>query len=268
MTGYLCIPNWEDMQHYKDRSPPWIKLHNELLESYEFECLPDASKAHLLCIWLLASRTSNKIKADSRWISRKIGANTDVDLKVLIDSGFLELNQPLPSMEQDASKMHQTMEQDACLEREGEESRIEREESIKTLVASAPVDQYKSNANDQSIEVFEHWLTTMNKGSQTKPTAGRMSKIKARLKDGYTVDQIKLAIDGCKSSAHHMGKNNDGKVYDCLTLICRSAEKLDMFIGYTAAVNPDYKREQEVLDWVNEGQEKEIQGEVIDNDPF
>jgi len=138
MKGYLCIPNWDDLQHYKDRSPPWIKLHNELLEDYEFESLQDASKAHLLCIWLLASRTGNKIKADSRWIARKIGANTEVNLTELIEAGFLVLNQPLPSMGQDASNMLQGMEQSACLE--GEERRAEGEENI----ASAPVDRKRS----------------------------------------------------------------------------------------------------------------------------
>ena len=127
-SDYLSIPNWDDLQHYKDRSPPWIKLHNELLESYEFECLPDASKAHLLCIWLLASRTSNKINPDPKWIGRKIGANSKVDIGVLISSGFLQLNQALPSMEHDASKMLQGMEQSAITE--GEESREETEESF------------------------------------------------------------------------------------------------------------------------------------------
>ena len=94
MKAYLSIPDWDKLQHYKDRTPPWIKLHNELLESYEFECLPDASKAHLLCIWLLASRTGNKINPDPRWIGRKIGANSKVDIDILVESGFLQLNQP------------------------------------------------------------------------------------------------------------------------------------------------------------------------------
>jgi hypothetical protein len=127
MSQYLSIPNWENLQHYKDRTPPWIKLHNELLEDYEFECLPDASKAHLLCIWLLASRTENKIKADSRWIQRKIGANSDVDIKGLVDAGFLQLNQEVTECKQDASNMPQVMQQSAIPEREGEEreSRVE-----------------------------------------------------------------------------------------------------------------------------------------------
>jgi len=131
-SDFLSIPNWDDLQHYKDRSPPWIKLHNELLESYEFECLPDASKAHLLCIWLLASRTSNKINPDPKWIGRKIGANSKVDIDVLIQSGFLQLNQELPSMEQDASKMLQTVEQVAIPEGEREQSRVEESREDKS----------------------------------------------------------------------------------------------------------------------------------------
>jgi len=129
---------------------------------------------------------------------------------------------------------------------------------FKTLVVGTPVDSV----------IFEYWKTVMGKDNSVKPTAGRMSKIKARLKDGYTEEQIKSAIDGCKSSDYHMGKNDSGKVYDCLTLICRSAEKLDTFIGYTKTVNPDQQREQGVRDWVNEGQEKNITGETFEHEPF
>jgi DNA-binding NarL/FixJ family response regulator len=34
-NGY-SVKNFERFQHYKDRSPPWIKLYNELLDDYEF----------------------------------------------------------------------------------------------------------------------------------------------------------------------------------------------------------------------------------------
>ena len=27
----LTIKNWHKFQHYKDRNPPWIKLHYEIL---------------------------------------------------------------------------------------------------------------------------------------------------------------------------------------------------------------------------------------------
>lgn len=100
MKQYFSISNWKEFQHYKDRNPPWIKLHNQLLDNYEFEQLTDATKGHLLCIWMLASRTNNKLPLDQSWIKRKIGANSPVDLKTLESSGFIELQ----DMEHDASK--------------------------------------------------------------------------------------------------------------------------------------------------------------------
>ncbi len=63
----FSVKNFERFQHYKDRSPPWIKLYNELLDDYGFGRLPDASKMHLVAIWLLASRNDNKIPHDAEW---------------------------------------------------------------------------------------------------------------------------------------------------------------------------------------------------------
>lgn len=130
---YLQVKSWEDFQHYKDRTPPWIKLYNHLLDDFEFSCLPDASKAHLLSIWLLASRTNNKIPNNARWIGNKINATEDVDLNLLLESGFIELipneNNELHKAEQYASKVLQTSEHNACLEREERESRVEGEKS-------------------------------------------------------------------------------------------------------------------------------------------
>ena len=91
MKQTFSVKKWDDFQHYKDRNPPWIKLHNHLLDDYEFECLPDATKCHLLCIWMLASRTNNEMIFDSGWVKRKIGANSNVDLDLLVSVGFIEL---------------------------------------------------------------------------------------------------------------------------------------------------------------------------------
>jgi hypothetical protein len=88
--GYIEVKNFEQFQHYKKRSPPWIKLHAALLDDYEFARLPDASKMHLMGIWILASKTGNRIPADSEWIARKIGATSAVDLQLLIGTGFLK----------------------------------------------------------------------------------------------------------------------------------------------------------------------------------
>lgn len=178
MKDYLSVPNWDEMQHYKDRTPPWIKLQNELLENYEFECLPDASKAHLLCIWLLASRTNNKMNPDPRWIGRKIGANSEVDINILIKSGFLQLNQELPSVEHDASKMLQTVEQDAIPEREGEreKSRVEEDKSRGKVDKPSAIDYSILGMNDSEITEVKEIRKTNKGGKVTQRVINGLGK--------------------------------------------------------------------------------------------
>lgn len=100
--SYLTVPNLEKWQHYKDRSPPWIKLHRDILNDYKFACLQDASKLHLLMIWLLASQMDNQIPYDAEWIAKKINATAPVDLELLISKGFLTAITPLATRKQSA----------------------------------------------------------------------------------------------------------------------------------------------------------------------
>lgn len=124
MINYFKVKNWDDFQHYKDRNPPWIKLHNHLLDDYDFECLGDAAKGHLLCIWMLASRTKNLMPFDVNWISKKIGSSSKVNLKLLLESGFLV-------MEHDASTMLQDGEQVATVSVPSEEKSRGEERQIR-----------------------------------------------------------------------------------------------------------------------------------------
>lgn len=93
MSGTFSVKNFEKFQHYKDRSPPWIKLYNELLDDYDFGLLPDASKWHLVAIWLLASRSNNEIPLDPAWVQKRICASSPVDLTILKNAGFIQYNQ-------------------------------------------------------------------------------------------------------------------------------------------------------------------------------
>lgn len=89
---YLRVKKWDEHQHYTDRDPPWIKVYNRLLDDYEFLAMDETSQAHLVKLWLLASRTENKIPNDIAFITAKIGAKTPVKIDVLIASGWLELS--------------------------------------------------------------------------------------------------------------------------------------------------------------------------------
>jgi hypothetical protein len=116
----FSVKNLEKFQHYKDRSPPWIKLYNELLDDYDFGSLPDSAKWHLVAIWLLASRSGNKIPFDSDWVARRINATDTVDLDLLAARGFIVVDQALQTAERDASAPLADRKQSACPEREGE----------------------------------------------------------------------------------------------------------------------------------------------------
>lgn len=75
----------------------------------------------------------------------------------------------------------------------------------------------------ETREVFEHWVAVMGMDPQrTKLTTQRASKVNARLKEGYTVDRLKAAIEGCRRSDWHMGANDDGRPQNDLEQICRS----------------------------------------------
>lgn len=84
--------NWASFQHYKDRSPAWIKLHRNILDDYEYHCLPDASKALAPLLWLVASEyqdgvidaSPTKLAFRLRIDERKL----EESIKCLIDNGF------------------------------------------------------------------------------------------------------------------------------------------------------------------------------------
>jgi hypothetical protein len=104
---YYTIKNWREFQHYKDRNPPWIKLHRTLLDDYEFACLQDASKLHLMLIWLLGSQLEGRIPDDPGFLKRKLGLNKEPDLKILENHGFLIPEQSASNaLALDASKLH------------------------------------------------------------------------------------------------------------------------------------------------------------------
>lgn len=86
---YLTVKNWEQFQHYSDRSPAWIKLHRAILDDYEFCRLSDATKALLMLIWVLASQQNGRIPNDPEYLKNKLSLESTPDISILIEKGFL-----------------------------------------------------------------------------------------------------------------------------------------------------------------------------------
>ena len=99
-------------------------------------------------------------------------------------------------------------------------------EAEKILESSKP-----TTSSDVDV-VFDYWRSTL-KHPDAKLTPKRRAKILGRFKEGYTVDDLRRAVDGCAQSAFHQGVNDNAKVYDDLELICRSGEKVEQFKTYS-----------------------------------
>lgn len=88
----LVPKNWVDFQHYKDRAPPWIKLHKGLLDDSVFQRLPVASRALAPMLWLLASEEKtgefNASLSELAFRLRQTEKDVDAALKPLISNGF------------------------------------------------------------------------------------------------------------------------------------------------------------------------------------
>jgi hypothetical protein len=122
MAQQYRIKNWAKFQHYKDRNPPWIKLHVEILASEDWVMLDDASKLVMIVCMIVAAKFDGIVSDDAAYFRRVAYLNKTPNLKPLIECGFL---QPLS----DASGAEQMLA-DARPEKEAEQSRAEKEKII------------------------------------------------------------------------------------------------------------------------------------------
>jgi len=77
--------------------------------------------------------------------------------------------------------------------------------------------------------VFDYWKDR-TRHPDAKLTSEREMKIRGRLEEGYTVQQLQEAVEGCRGSPFHQGDNERGHRYDDITLICRSGSKVEQFV--------------------------------------
>ncbi len=94
----IKVRNWESYQHYRDRNPPWIKLHRNLLDNREWSELSDRSAKVLIGLWLIAAQGSNdgSLGEDINTLAWRLRREEDEVRDIvqeLIDVGFLEVTE-------------------------------------------------------------------------------------------------------------------------------------------------------------------------------
>jgi hypothetical protein len=127
------IKGWLNYQHYKDRCPPWIKLHHALLTSEVWVMGTDATRTLAIASMLLAARNEandGTFNGDPEYIKRFAYLNTAPCFKQLIEYDFIEVLQDASDVLAECNTEQSRAEQ----RREEKEKRQSKEE--KALVAS------------------------------------------------------------------------------------------------------------------------------------
>ena len=125
----LRVKNWDGFQHYRDRRPPWIKLHRALIDNMEFFKLSDRAGKMLPLIWVIASDQYGILPdvGELAWRLRLDRESVEKILEELAGAEFIEKypgqdeshawSSPLQSLEQHAphtcSNLLQSLEHDA-----------------------------------------------------------------------------------------------------------------------------------------------------------
>jgi hypothetical protein len=156
-SAQLKVKNWEQFQHYKDRNPPWIKLHFALLSSEDWVTLDDASKLLAVVCMLIASRNNGMVPNNPAYLKRVAYLDRVPKLKPLIDCGFLEEMQADDStLQADASGA----QADARPETETEE---DKKESMSETSSDAAPKKSKRVSYPDAFEAFwKAYPTTVN----------------------------------------------------------------------------------------------------------
>ena len=197
----IQITDWDRLQHYKKPKPAWIKLYRDLLNDYHFQKLPIEDRWTLVGLYLLAAETDNATPLDPEWIKERLHLPTLPNLEVLQTLGFISLGEP----------SRQPLEKVYPKKRREEKKELSSEEQ----------------------EVFDYWqerrklALNLNGGPPMTPTDKRISKIRGRLKEGYAVEALKNAVDGCMTNK----LNIEGGFVD-IELICRDQQHVEQYLTW------------------------------------
>lgn len=98
--------------------------------------------------------------------------------------------------------------------------------------------KYNKVSKDAIQIVFDHWVKTMGKRKNAVLNHLRSVAIGAAIHD-YGVEDCKKAIEGCKFSEWHMGRNPQNRIYDDIELILRGPQQIDRFLDLYERFNKE-----------------------------
>lgn len=246
MNGYFEPEKYGQVSAVSEN---YTRIKNEIIDTYMGELSDKAFK----CLMLIIRYTSGYNKSDAQIATSTFQSKCGIKKRDTVFSAILELEQ-INLIKVDRKKgvvseyslaqnqSHQTgldQSHETVLPTKGtstvkgDGTSTTKRDGTSTVKRDSYKETIKENFKDNISCVFEFWKTTFGKTDQVKLSKKRESKIQARLKSGYTIEDLKTAILGCSLSDYHIQNG-----FTDIELICREPEKTDAFIAKYKKLNP------------------------------
>lgn len=231
----------------------WIKLYRKLTEHWLWEEKPFDKRSAWIDMLMMANHEEKKICLGNELINVERGSFITSELKLMERWGWskCKVRNFLKMLEEDGMILRKSDKKKTTITivnysiYQDSETTERPHEDHKETTERPQKDTNKNDKNDKNDknikniysdavkEIFDYYLDTFKGFFKTYTlTKDRKAKIEARLKEGYTVDQIKTAIRNIRQSPFHCGENDRNKFYADISFICRNGSKLEEWINY------------------------------------
>ena len=227
---------------------PDERLHRALVEAGFLESTEAGLRVRGAGKWLLGmegrSRGGHAAKANlipgSRQKSRQGSSRDSAESRLSASSGSLGSSrdpaetQPRPPLGS-LSALTPSTQHPAPIEATEEACVRKKPRTLSTSSTAGPENlelvPQEPAPKPAAVQVFDHWRAVMKKSAGAKLKGRRLKAVEARLEDGYSVEDLCRAVDGCAVTPHNCGQNDRGERYDDLELICRDVSHVDRFMA-------------------------------------
>lgn len=155
----IRIKNWSKLQHFKDRTPPWIKLYRDLLDDPGWHELDGETAKLLIGLWLIASEDEDR--AGTLPDTRTLAFRMRVEVS-RVEKALTRLNHWLVRDDISVtSERYQVGSPETETETKKRQKRMSRQEKISSLDGYSPV----------ALEVVR---TLLNAWPSDRPKGGKI----------------------------------------------------------------------------------------------
>lgn len=177
MPQFILIKNFQQLQNYKNRNPPWIRLYCNILHEYDFvtgerkkfDLLSDHAQLCLVKLWALGSRFAWRIPYPNEpWLRAQIRVKAPIPMDELIKSTLIEIA--------DASATQAACKHDACPDTDGEtdpETDLIGDQAVEQAIEEEETDWL-------SVGFEEFWKLYPRKVAKTKAAKSWRTEVRKR----------------------------------------------------------------------------------------